>query len=281
MNELALFAGAGGGILGGKLLGWRTVCAVEIEPYPIGVLIQRQNDGILSPFPIWDDIFSFDGKPWRGIVDIISGGFPCQPFSTATHGNPTAVDLWPQMRRVLNEVRPYLVFGENVSTKAIARAAKECECDGYISKVLDLSSGDVGADYPGHRSWFLAAQTDLCSEFFSQFNVQTQGMRELHPCIWSSEPEDAPRTVAEADARHGLGPERESQRSREAGRGRQKISVCSGGSPTSKSSRPRMADGVADWMDRYFVLGNGQVPAVAATAFLILTNQFRGEFNGK
>jgi site-specific DNA-cytosine methylase len=53
LNELALFGGAGGGILGGKLLGWRTVCAVEWEPYPACVLGARQNDGILPPFPMW------------------------------------------------------------------------------------------------------------------------------------------------------------------------------------------------------------------------------------
>ena len=86
MNELALFAGAGGGILGGKLLGWRTVCAVEWEAYPASVLCARQNDGLLPPFPVWDDIQTFDGKPWRGIVDVISGGFPCQDLSVAGGG---------------------------------------------------------------------------------------------------------------------------------------------------------------------------------------------------
>ena len=86
MNELALFAGAGGGILGGKLLGWRTVCAVEWEPYPASVLCARQNDGILPPFPIWDDIQTFDGKPWRGIAEVVSGGFPCQDISAAGGG---------------------------------------------------------------------------------------------------------------------------------------------------------------------------------------------------
>jgi len=86
MNELALFAGAGGGILGGHLLGWRTVCAVEWEEYPASVLCARQNDGLLPPFPIWDDVCSFDGTPWRGIVDVISGGFPCQDISAAGKG---------------------------------------------------------------------------------------------------------------------------------------------------------------------------------------------------
>lgn len=71
MNELAIFAGAGGGILGGKLLGWRTVCAVERNAYCAQVLAQRQNDGLLQPFPIWSDVCSFDGKPWNGIVDVI------------------------------------------------------------------------------------------------------------------------------------------------------------------------------------------------------------------
>ena len=86
MNELALFAGAGGGILGGHLLGWRTVCAVEWEAYPASVLCARQNDGLLPPFPIWDDVQTFDGKPWRGIVDVVSGGFPCQDISAAGGG---------------------------------------------------------------------------------------------------------------------------------------------------------------------------------------------------
>ena len=86
MNELALFAGAGGGILGGHLLGWRTVCAVEWEAYPASVLCARQNDGLLPPFPVWDDVQTFDGHPWRGIVDVVSGGFPCQDISISGGG---------------------------------------------------------------------------------------------------------------------------------------------------------------------------------------------------
>ena len=63
MNELALFAGAGGGILGGRLLGWRTRCAVEVDAYARSVLLARQRDGLLPAFPIWDDVRTFDGKP--------------------------------------------------------------------------------------------------------------------------------------------------------------------------------------------------------------------------
>ena len=116
MNELALFAGAGGGILGGHLLGWRTVCAVEWEPYAASVLVQRQNDGILPPFPIWDDVQTFDGKPWRGIVDVVSGGFPCQDISIAGKGDGLdgqRSSMWQYMARVVSEVRPRFVFVEN------------------------------------------------------------------------------------------------------------------------------------------------------------------------
>lgn len=116
MNELALFAGAGGGILAGKQLGWRTVCGVEIDPYCASVLAQRQNEGLLPPFPIWDDVCTFDGTLWRGIVDVVSGGFPCQDISCA--GNKTGLDgerskLWVEMARIIDEVRPRYAFVEN------------------------------------------------------------------------------------------------------------------------------------------------------------------------
>lgn len=87
--------------MGGMLLGHTTVCAVEIEEYPRQVLLQRQRDGILPLFPIWDDVCTFDGKPWRGKVDIICGGFPCQDISAAGNGgqlNPDWVEWlmgWP------------------------------------------------------------------------------------------------------------------------------------------------------------------------------------------
>ncbi|AZD86586.1 DNA cytosine methyltransferase [Pseudomonas chlororaphis] len=116
MNELALFAGAGGGILGGHLLGWRTICAVERDAYAAQVLAQRQTDGALPLFPIWPDVCSFDGRPWRGLVDVVSGGFPCQDISTA--GNGLGIEgprsgLWRQMARIISEVRPELVALEN------------------------------------------------------------------------------------------------------------------------------------------------------------------------
>ena len=109
MNELALFAGAGGGILGGHLLGWRTVCAVEWEAYPASILCARQNDGFLPPFPIWDDVQTFDGKPWAEIVDVVSGGFPCQDISAAGKGGaskPKEVECGKKWRESLAKLDP-------------------------------------------------------------------------------------------------------------------------------------------------------------------------------
>src|SRR5512135_429230 len=116
MNELHLFAGAGGGILGGILLGHTTVCAVEIEPYCRKVLLQRQRDGILPWFPIWDDVRTFDGKPWRGLVDVVCGGFPCQGISEVGRRRGLSDErsgLWGEFARVVGEIRPGIVFVEN------------------------------------------------------------------------------------------------------------------------------------------------------------------------
>ena len=116
LRELALFAGAGGGILGGALLGWRTVCAVEINPYCQRVLLARQADGMLPNFPIWDDVQTFDGVPWRGLVDVISGGFPCQDISVAGRGagiDGAKSGMWRHFARIIREVRPRYVFVEN------------------------------------------------------------------------------------------------------------------------------------------------------------------------
>ena len=186
MNELALFAGAGGGILGGKLLGWRTVCAVEWEPYPASVLVARQNDGLLPSFPIWDDVQTFDGKPWRGIVDVVSGGFPCQAYSTAAAGRNTADDLWPEMRRIVADVAPRYVFAENVSRVAIDQAANDCESMGYKTKAISLSAKDLGADHIRERFWLLA-YSDNDGELLRSINAKTRWMQKLAHGIWEGD----------------------------------------------------------------------------------------------
>ena len=244
MNELALFAGAGGGILGGKLLGWRTVCAVEIEPYAASVLVRRQNDGILAPFPIWDDVCTFDGRPWRGIVDVISGGFPCQDISVAGKGagiNGERSGLWKEFSRIIGEVRPQFVFVENSPAITIR---------GGISVITDLTElgyvckwGIVGADACGlahHRArfWLVAYSAEKHGnswDMLGQSRIRSQGkFRRL------------PRTKISSD-----------WRTAEAG-------------PISVSIFRDPDDGLAAEVGELECLGNGQVPIVAATAWRLL-----------
>jgi DNA (cytosine-5)-methyltransferase 1 len=174
LRELALFAGAGGGILGGHLLGWRTACAVEWEPYPSGVLMQRQNEGFLPPFPIWDDIQTFDGKPWRGLIDVVSGGFPCQDISSA--GKGTGIDgerssLWYHMLRVIKEVEPQYCFIENsphLRTKGLTTVLQGLAEAGYHAAWGVLSAKDCGANHERKRMWIVGKRVASYANVYSK-----------------------------------------------------------------------------------------------------------------
>ena len=191
INELALFAGAGGGLLASDLLGWRTVCAVELSEYCRCVLAQRQNDRLLRhPFPIWDDVCTFDGRPWRGVVDVISGGFPCQAFSTAAAGNNTADDLWPEMLRIVADASPRYVFAENVSKDAINQAADDCKSMGYQTKCVSLSAADLGGDHIRKRHWLLA-YTDDPSELLRGLNAEMALCEGFSHSVWESDPNNS------------------------------------------------------------------------------------------
>lgn len=183
MNELALFAGAGGGILGGVLLGWRTVAAVEIEEYPRAVLLQRQADGILPRFPIWDDVRTFDGKPWRGRVDVITGGFPCQDISAAGKGAGISGErsgLWSEFARIIGEVRPRYAFIENspmLTIRGLDRVLADLAALGYDAEWCCLGAHHVGAPHKRDRIWVLAADTGQQRERASE-GIRPTGEKE-------------------------------------------------------------------------------------------------------
>lgn len=166
VNELELFAGAGGGILGSQLIGHRTVCAVEYDAYARSVLLARQADGTFPHFPIWDDVRTFDGRPWRGIVDVVSGGFPCQDISVA--GSGAGLDgersgLWSEMARIIGEVQPRYAFIEN-SPALVTRGLDRVLCDlaamGFDARWGVVSAADVGAFHRRERIWILAHAND-------------------------------------------------------------------------------------------------------------------------
>lgn len=288
MNELALFAGAGGGILGGHLLGWRTVCAVERDAYAAQVLAQRQNDRALRPFPIWSDISSFDGRPWRGIVDVVSGGFPCQDISAAAGSKLVGIDgarsgLWSQMVRIASEVRPRLIYVENspvLTSRGLGRVLGDLATLGFDAEWGVVSAADVGAPHLRERIWILAYSMRDGSQ-------QPQATDEL-PCIGvrSSEACRVRRTEMSGAPESGRPNVQDAERQRfeqmvepDAGRARSQGAAGSVGTSArgwwfAEPGMGRMADGVAHRVDRLKALGNGQVPRVAAAAFTALGQQF-------
>ena len=269
MNELALFAGAGGGILGGHLLGWRTVCAVERDAYAAQVLAQRQNDGSLKTFPIWSDVCSFDGRPWRGLVDVVSGGFPCQDISVA--GNGTGIDgarsgLWSEMARIVSEVRPRFVFVENspmLVGRGLAVVLGDLAEMGYDAQWCIVSASDIGAPHQRERCWVVAYDNRL-RELQSAGSKQEFGLGtgECSQSVANASSEHVKGIITGiSDSEVWQGSIKRQTGSCGDGIGRWPVEPGVG----------RVANGVANRVDRIKALGNGQVSRVAATAFDILS----------
>ena len=251
MNELALFAGAGGGVWGGKLLGWRTVCAVECEPYAASVLAQRQIDGFLPPFPIWDDVRTFDGKPWRGVADVVSGGFPCQDISIAGKGaglDGERSGLWKEMARIVLEVQPRYVLVENspmLVSRGLATVLADLAEMGFDARWGVVGADDVGAPHERKRMWIVGFHPD-------------EGYAGGDGFAAGEDKDFAERATAKAEQeRHGweheLGAVDVAQRA------------------DSYAGALRVLHGLADRSDRLAAIGNGQVPRVVAEAWRMLT----------
>ena len=115
-REVSLFSGAGGGVLGTRLLGGRTLAYVEWDEFCQRTLQRRIDDGLLDEGPIHGDVREFDAAAWKGIANVVSAGFPCQPFSVA--GKQAAEDdprnMWPATIRIVKAIEPRLAFLENV-----------------------------------------------------------------------------------------------------------------------------------------------------------------------
>jgi DNA (cytosine-5)-methyltransferase 1 len=266
MRELALFAGAGGGLLASKILGWRTVCAVEWDNYARNVLVARQNDGSLETFPIWSDVQNFDGRPWRGIVDIISGGFPCQDISAA--GKGAGIDgersgMWKHFARIIGEVRPRYCFIENspmLVTRGLDRVLSDLASLGYDAKWLCLSAGEIGAWHERNRIWILA--TNTCDNWIG-WGEQSEKGNQKKDASDSDQARYAPCSIA------ALG-------SKIDRLGNKTWGGFSGnhGIKEVVSRFCRMDDGLANRAYRIAAIGNGQVPQVASRAFRMLSENW-------
>ena len=304
LRSFHLFAGAGGGILSDGLLGHRVVGACEIGDYQRRVLLQRQHDGHLGKFPVWDDIRTFDGSEWAGAVDILAGGFPCQDIAAgaAMHGvkgiRGERSGLWKEYKRVIGEMRPDFVWAENsplLRTRGLNVVLSDLAELGYDARWCKLGAWHVGAAHRRDRLWILG--------YTKRPRLQRLPVREEDEKGW--EAQSRPDTEASIC---GTGWKRviyASDCSDYMGRGELDDDLTCAGcfgdyaecgcpGPTMDSeydyqvrdgieyARPRsnwstecgvqrVAYGMAHRMDRFISVGNGQVPQCAAMAFRILT----------
>jgi DNA (cytosine-5)-methyltransferase 1 len=248
-----LFAGAGGGILADALLGHWPVGAVEIEPYPGGVLLQRQRDGLLPPFPVWDDVSTFRAdnpdcsefiEGLRVIRDqlVICGGFPCQDISAAGKGaglSGARSGLWGEMARIVREVGPRHVFVENspmLTSRGMGVVLGDLAAMGFDARGGVLGACCTGALHKRERVWVLASDPEREHE---------QGQQQQ---TVPGEP-----SLSWGEDIRGL---EDLQR----------------GPAIPQPQLYRLANEVPDQMDRLRAAGNGQVPAVAALAWQVLND---------
>jgi DNA (cytosine-5)-methyltransferase 1 len=210
--------------------------------------MQRQNDGILPPFPIWDDVQSFDGKPWKGRVDVVSGGFPCQDISAAGKGagiDGSRSGMWFHMARIVSEVRPNYVFVENspmLTSRGLGRVLGDLASMGYDAEWGVLGAVNAAAPHERKRIWIVAyANLPQCHRVRCAIRSDSEHTyANASSPWWRQDPAEA-----------------------------------------FESNVGRMANGVASRVDRLKAIGNGQVSIVAALAFKILSARLNINKNNK
>ncbi|MBP6876552.1 MAG: DNA cytosine methyltransferase [Phenylobacterium sp.] len=288
IRGLSLCAGYGGLDLGVHIAepGYRTVCYVERDLHAAATIAARMEDGALSPAPIWDDLRSFDGRPWRGRVHLLLAGYPCQPFSVA--GKRRGVDdprhLWPEVRRIIDEVRPAAVFAENVAghlTLGFPEVAGDLRTLGYGVTAGLFSAAEVGAPHIRKRL-FILANADVRGGSQSAGPDHIAGGHDTEAAVRHHEPRGEPDF--------------------DRGDGSQLVDILCGGPgdgaeadgaagrlfaprpsdfpawerllrirPDVQPAVPRDAHGLADRLDRSRGTGNGVVSLAAALAYRTLS----------
>jgi DNA (cytosine-5)-methyltransferase 1 len=301
INHISLCTGYGGIDLGLRSVfpTCRTVAAVEIEAFAIENLVAKMEAGDLDSAPVWTDLHTFPFAKFRGLVDILSGGFPCQPFSHA--GSRLGVEdprhLWPAIARGIGECRPTAVFFENVDGIASAKSPgyssvlhhvlSDLESLGYRATAGLFTAQEVGSPHIRKR-WFILGLADS-----NHADGEPTGKVRGGGCQRWEEPHrcgglaDSVCEGLERHTGHVNDSIRQVRRSQSSG------PIAEGGLQARwparpgdeqheweprRTSQPRLggnADGSAARVDRLRLLGNGVVPQVAARAFESLFEELK------
>ena len=249
LHGLALCSGVGGieqGISRATSGNFRVVCHVERSAYAASVLVARMEEKKLDQAPIWDDVTTFDGRPWRGIVDIITAGLPCQPYSKAgkQHANGDKRALWPEFIRIVREIEPSAIFIENVTLflRHFEPAFTELQKLGFeFTPPVRASAISVGAPHKRRRVFIFASHPG---------RKRLQGICSTGTAPWAA---------------------RRSGGGREAGWkiecGRLRATGAVGGPWQTESPVFRVDDGPASRVDELRVIGNAVMPLMAEAGF--------------
>ena len=304
MYELSLFTGGGGGVLGTHLLGWTPVGYVEIDDYAQRIIRARIDDGMLPNAPIFADVRAFirDGyaASYKGLVDVITAGFPCQPFSIAGKqlGADDPRNMWPATIDAIRVVRPRYCLLENVpgllASRYFGTVLGDLAESGYDARWRFLSAAEVGAPHKRDRLWIVAESQSARPLRHRDERAEPCEVRHGHdahagrPSIDVADAEGIaqwPRLCQDEPGRERRGrsgdgssphdvPDPERQRlafgERSPGE-RPHPAIGRGDWWATEPGLGRVAHGVADRVDRLRALGNGQVPAVVRAAWLLLT----------
>lgn len=189
MTHASLFSGIGGFDLAAEWAGWTNAFNCEIDPFCRKVLKYHFPDA-----EQYEDIRTADFTIWRDHIDVLSGGFPCQPFSLAGKRKGTEDDryLWPEMLRVIRTVRPRWVVGENVfgiinwsEGMVFDKVCSDLEAAGYEVQPYIIPACGVGTPHRRDRCWFVAhARSDGGSEETEQqFGAHAQNNEQSEPLL--------------------------------------------------------------------------------------------------
>lgn len=267
---------------------YRTVAYVEREAHAAATLVARMEDAALAQAPVWNDLRSFDGRPWRGRVHCLLAGYPCQPFtySGRREGNADPRHLWPEVARIAAEVEPEWIFAENVEghvTLGLADVGRDLARLGYRAKAGLFTAREVGASHRRRRVFILAHSNSVR---FGQLSGYRSCERGVDPGQ-AELPYGAERGTSPA---FGSDPELDSILA-----GDKSAGLCAGADqcggagffapgPAELSAwqgvlaeRPdlqpailRMGDGLADRLERTRAAGNGVCSLAAAIAWRTL-----------